>query len=748
MSSFSDSAASRAKAVGPELVSPDTSVIAQTPGNDDQSDVWHQQFGVELEERRSALAEFADQFANDLPQSGRPLIGSLTDLLNKQCCRVAVVGQVKAGKSTFLNMLIRRPDLLPTDINPWTTAVTRLHFGIADEPSDIAARFSFFEPSEWQKIWNDGGRLRELVEQFVPGFEPELLREHVNELHRRAETRLGNRLPEYLGRVHEFSALSTGILERYVSADPVEAGETHFADIVKSAELIFQDREFAFPTTLIDTPGTNDPFLVRDEITRRALDAADIHIVVLVARQALSMSDVALLRILRGLHKDRIVVFVNRIDELGDVARDVPAVLDEVRAGLTREFPGADIPVVAGSAYWAELALTGTPADFRDTLTSDVRGYAARDVVGGDDNKANTNLAELKHPAELLMVCSGLPALNRELAKISLSSHASHVLNQIADSMIELGQVTVSGARQELQALTEAQARIQTETPSIEQELADINERVRASEELLAALNTYLLDIGARSTQLVHDRCDVLFDSLSSAVERFARDESLKLKHALSVSTSPGVWKCGTDRIRQHLEYVVFSEFTESTHQFWDLYEKVVPSLQRLLEECLAEGQFLGTDPASRPKSVPPSISALGQVILLDVSDPVWKRWLSMGKTADEQAIRLSETIRRDFRPVIDELVEATHAQLIDLDRIILDDLTRNFLIVVETLQEQSNATLARMTELRNLRDALEEERIAESRAGRMAELDTQIARIEPLIEKLRGLRRQWEETL
>src|SRR3546814_15588565 len=62
-----------------------------------------------------------------------------------------------------------------------------------------------------------------------------------------------------------------------------------------------------FPyTTLfrsIDTPGTNDPFLVRDEITRRALENADIYIVVLTARQALSSADVALLRILRGDRK-------------------------------------------------------------------------------------------------------------------------------------------------------------------------------------------------------------------------------------------------------------------------------------------------------------------------------------------------------------------------------------------------------------------------------------------------------------
>ena len=78
---------------------------------------------------------------------------------------------------------------------------------------------------------------------------------------------------------------------------------------------------------------------MRDEITRRALENADIYIVVLTARQALSSADVALLRILRGLHKERITVFINRIDELGDLVRDVPAIVKHVQAGLRPRVP-------------------------------------------------------------------------------------------------------------------------------------------------------------------------------------------------------------------------------------------------------------------------------------------------------------------------------------------------------------------------------------------------------------------------
>ena len=83
-------------------------------------------------------------------QSARPFRGgSFVDdmlrLLAKLTCRIAVIGQVKAGKSTFINGLVRSPGLLPTDVNPWTTAVTHLHFARADAPPNIAAEFTFFE---------------------------------------------------------------------------------------------------------------------------------------------------------------------------------------------------------------------------------------------------------------------------------------------------------------------------------------------------------------------------------------------------------------------------------------------------------------------------------------------------------------------------------------------------------------------------------------------------------------------------
>src|SRR6202008_3938990 len=270
-------------------------------------------------------------------------------LLAKLTCRIAVIGQVKAGKSTFINGLVRSPSLLPTDVNPWTTAVTHLHFARADAPPNIAAEFTFFDSNEWERLGRGGGHIRELTQRLVPGFEPELLQKHVDAMRRRSEERLGSTLRTLLGKKHAFPSITTEVLERYVCSGLPTSGTEHkgiYSDVVKSADLYFSSNDFGFPTTLIDTPGTNDPFLVRDEITRRALENPDVYVFVISALQPLSAADIYMLRLLNGLHKDRIVVFINRADQLANPATEAAVIKAGVEKRLRVEFPALDIPVI------------------------------------------------------------------------------------------------------------------------------------------------------------------------------------------------------------------------------------------------------------------------------------------------------------------------------------------------------------------------------------------------------------------
>ena len=117
--------------------------------------------GAALASAQKQIVNCGRSLAGLVEPAGQALIGEAINRLDQQVFRVAVVGQIKSGKSSFINAFVRQPRLLPTDVTPWTTTVTHLHFG---EPSPGAASFQFFSAAEWHDLANGDQRVRELVQ--------------------------------------------------------------------------------------------------------------------------------------------------------------------------------------------------------------------------------------------------------------------------------------------------------------------------------------------------------------------------------------------------------------------------------------------------------------------------------------------------------------------------------------------------------------------------------------------------------
>ncbi len=93
---------------------------------------------------RKTLANILSKMLNNLTQAeslGNKTSGKLglqndinslsieIDKLNKGVFRLLVLGEMKRGKSTFLNALLGEKDLLPTAVNPCTAILTFLRYG-------------------------------------------------------------------------------------------------------------------------------------------------------------------------------------------------------------------------------------------------------------------------------------------------------------------------------------------------------------------------------------------------------------------------------------------------------------------------------------------------------------------------------------------------------------------------------------------------------------------------------------------
>ena len=88
-----------------------------------------------------------------------------------------------------------------------------------------------------------------------------------------------------------------------------------------------------------DTPGVNDTFMIREQITIRAIRESRICVVVLAAHQALSSVDLALIRMIANVKSREVIIVVNRVDELPDPVNQVPEIRDSIVKTLT-EFDG------------------------------------------------------------------------------------------------------------------------------------------------------------------------------------------------------------------------------------------------------------------------------------------------------------------------------------------------------------------------------------------------------------------------
>ena len=229
--------------------------------------------------------------------------------------RIAVVGQMNAGKSSFLNAALFGRDLLPKADTPMTAALTKIVFA-----PRAKAEVVFYSADDWADIEqraNDYPRAyaeeeRKLMEETQPSSPfakvmtaprkptadevkrriPEAIRSSL-ELVEKARQH-GLNVHDYLGRTEVLeSADGAEDLARALHEYVGSGGR--FTAITKMSVLHVDDPRLQ-GLEIIDTPGFNDPVVSRGQITRNLLGQCDVIFLLSVVSQFLTSSDMAVLR--------------------------------------------------------------------------------------------------------------------------------------------------------------------------------------------------------------------------------------------------------------------------------------------------------------------------------------------------------------------------------------------------------------------------------------------------------------------
>ncbi len=567
-------------------------------------------------------------------------VAQLQDELGKFAVRVSLIGQVKAGKTALSNALIGIPNLLPSDVNPWTSVITSVHMNTV-QPMGKNAIFSFFTTEEWNKMVEVGGHLGEMAERTNYEEEREQLREQVQEMQRRTKARLGRNFSMLLDGYHSFLGFSPDLIKKYVClGDEDESNGCHYADITKSAQIYIENENYVLPTVLCDTPGVNDPFLLREAVTLENLSSTDICVVVLSAHQALTSVDIALMRILTALKHEQLVLFVNRIDELQNPDQQIQEIDIYIRKLLDEQNLPNDLPIVFGSAAWAEVAAVGTTTIIEDGSNDTLIKFAEtrhKRVVDEDIvDVTSTSFSSSENNQAKLADLSGLHELRNILQHKSAVNVGRPFLNTVRNQAIDL-------SRQSLLYLEEAS----TSKSSIRTDL-DFG-------AFFDDLDQTLQDVDEACVQIAKELSDKVLFMMSGAFRQFLVSEKSSLKLHIADGHSVDDWRADSEKLRRELnlahdEFVALAPtrvnevFALAAHRIENIYCMVLDDNTKL---------FSVRPPVSQSPKTPVSLM---RTMAVDISTGWFSSWFRSKFNQDSYIKKFEDITKAEMQTTLAEM--------------------------------------------------------------------------------------------
>ena len=258
----------------------------------------------ELQSKKRQLLEFATKAVEFgwIPKT-KALAGDrnvisleeIKDKLENDVLTIGVIGQMKCGKSTFLNAFVFKDDILPAATTPMTAALSVITYG---EKKRIVAEF--YTPDEWaeqsMQAKRDESEATDTLDLSKIKAAKELVAKSV---------KLGSSLNSYLGKTKEDSFEQ---LIEYVGA------EGKYVSITKSVK-IYYPHDYLKGVEIVDTPGFNDPIVSREERTKAFLAKADVVVMMLYAGRPFDATDRDIIfKNVRQCGIGKVLVGINKYD--------------------------------------------------------------------------------------------------------------------------------------------------------------------------------------------------------------------------------------------------------------------------------------------------------------------------------------------------------------------------------------------------------------------------------------------------
>ena len=255
---------------------------------------------------------------NEMKQSIPDNIFNQIDIFLQRCAspefHIALVGAVKAGKSTLINAFLG-VELASTEVTPETAALTKFKKTDTDY-----VEVEFYSETEWENIWE--GAKNERAEIF--------LEEYKSLNGDKEKSNWLNHSPQ------KFECKDLGELRKVINKWTSSKSSTHY--FVKNVTVGLKNFELPEGVVLVDTPGLDDVVPYRSEITKKYIDRAKAVLVCIRSDALTGAEYTTLLRVFKNTHGhvEKVYVLATQIDTLNQPSADWNKQRDEWLKSLKR----------------------------------------------------------------------------------------------------------------------------------------------------------------------------------------------------------------------------------------------------------------------------------------------------------------------------------------------------------------------------------------------------------------------------
>lgn len=324
---------------------------------------------------------------------------------------IALVGAIKAGKSTLINALLGF-ELASTRVTPETAALTKFR----SSNSDNYIKVSFYSTFDWNKLWESANSSK--AEVFLEEYK--LLKaecEKENWLDKGTLTFLCD-------SIHD---LKEEILKWTSSKSP-----THY--FVKEVEVGLKDFNMPAEVVFVDTPGLDDVVQYRSDITRDYIDRANA-VLVCVKSDALTGQEMATIYSVFAntrYNPEKVYIVATQLDTLNrpeenwkEQRKEWLKYLKRIDCFGSEELALKNLVPVSG--YFYTLI-----RDFDNISDNDDRYFELSSIL----NKFRLRMENIGENSKRLLDFTGIDLLKRKLDKEMVANHKSILIDDIRENFI------------------------------------------------------------------------------------------------------------------------------------------------------------------------------------------------------------------------------------------------------------------------------------------------------------------------